>query len=99
MSERYTKGFRVQVAKEASQPGFKDLEHVIAEKYGLRKSTVERWRDVYLEQGEKGLKKGALKCEGKTAREKELEKENAELKEEIRILKKAAAFLADLRRE
>ena len=28
-----------------------------------------------------------------------LEKENAELREEIQILKKAAAFLADLRRE
>ena len=99
MSERYSKSFRVQVSKEALQPEFKGLEHVIAEKYGLRKSTVEKWRDIYLEQGEKGLGKGFLKSGIKSTREKELEKENAELKEEIRILKKAAAFLADLRRE
>ena len=100
MATFYSNGFRVQVAKEASDPSLKGMEHLIAEKYGLRKSTVEKWRDIYLQKGEKGLKKGSLKnASCKSDREKELEKENAELKEEIKILKKAAAFLADLRRE
>ena len=98
MSNRYTKAFRVKVAKEASQPEFKGMEHVIAEKYAIKPWTVRKWSDLYIEKGESGLAKGSL-TRSKSSREQELEKENAELKEEIRILKKAAAFLADLRRE
>jgi len=98
MSTRYTKEFRVRVAKEAAQPEFKGMEHIIAEKYGIKPWTVAKWRDIYLEFGDEGLKKGAF-GKKKTPREAALERENAELKEEIEILKKAAAFLADLRRE
>ena len=75
------------------------LEHIIAEKYEIRPWTVVKWRDIYLQQGEIGLSKGNLSGHNKSKRELELEKENAELREEIQILKKAAAFLADLRRE
>ena len=74
------------------------MEHVVAEKYGIKPWTVRKWSDLYIEKGESGLAKGSL-TRSKSSREQELEKENAELKEEIRILKKAAAFLADLRRE
>ena len=74
------------------------MEHIIAEKYGVKPWTVAKWRDIYLELGEDGLKRGGS-MKKKTPREAALEKENAELKEEIEILKKAAAFLADLRRE
>ena len=95
MSTRYTKEFRVRVAKEAALPEFEGMEHIIAEKYGIKPWTVAKWRDIYLEFGEEG-KRSQKK---KSPREMELEKENAELKEEIEILKKAAAFLADLRRE
>ena len=45
-----------------------------------------------------GLKKG-LVGNKQTQREKELEKENAALREEIAILKKAAAFLANVKHE
>ena len=98
MSNRYTKDFRMQVAKEASQPEFQGLEHIVAEKYGVKPWTVRKWRHLYLELGEAGLSKGSL-SKSKSPREIALEKENAELREEVAILKKAAAFLADLRRE
>ena len=99
MSIRYSQEFRVKVAKEALQPENQGLEHIIAEKYGVRKWTVIKWRDIYKEYGGRGLSKsGMQRLRNKTEREKQLEKENAELREEIEILKKAAAFLADLRR-
>ena len=98
MSNRYTKAFRIKVAKEATQPEFKGMEHVIAEKYGVKPWTVRKWSELYTEKGEAGLAKGSL-TRSKSSREQELEKENAELKEEIRILKKAAAFLAKIGRE
>ena len=97
MSTRYTKEFRVRVAKEAALPEFEGMEHIIAEKYGIKPWTVAKWRDIYLEFGEEGLRKGAF-GKKKTPREAALEKENAELKEEIEILKKAAAFLANVGR-
>ena len=96
----YTKSFKIQVAREASQPEYDGLEHIVAEKYKMRASTVLRWKEAYQEFGEDGLGRADSKNYRKqSAREIELEKENAELKEEIKILKKAAAFLADLRRE
>lgn len=99
MSKKYSMAIRVQVAKEASQLGLQGLEHVIAEKYGVKPWTVRKWRDIYLEHGEDGLRKGHVNPPKRSKREIELEKENAALKEEVQILKKAAAFLAELRRE
>ena len=95
MANKYTKSFRIKVAREASDPANKGLEHVIAQKYGIMLGTVERWRDRYLEQGEQGLSKGVIGTKHKTSRERELEKEVADLREEVAILKKAAAFLAN----
>jgi transposase len=75
------------------------MEQVIAKKYGLRPWTVIRWRDLYLEGGAEGLSKGKLSGSRKTNRELQLEKENAALREEVEILKKAAAFLANVKRD
>ena len=51
---------------------------------------------MYRENGPKAFNKGYMTANDK--RTAELLKENAELKEEIEILKKAAAFLADVMR-
>lgn len=95
----YSKSFRIRVAKEAAQPEMKGMEEHIAEKYGLRVSTVRRWKQIYEEYGENALGRNINSLEKKTDREIALEKELEELKEEVAILKKAAAFLANVGRE
>ena len=99
MSIRYTKEFRINVAKEAVRPENKGLEHIIAQKYGIKPWTVTKWAQLYEQYGESSLSKGKLASERKSDRERQLEKENAALREEIEILKKAAAFLAKVGRE
>lgn len=75
------------------------LERVIAGKYGLLPATVRRWRDHYREYGDKAFWRGYTKKDTRSPREIELEKENEELREEVQILKKAAAFLANVKHE
>lgn len=99
MSIHYTKEFRTRVAKEACRPENEGLEHIIAKKYGVRPWTVAKWAQLYQQYGEDGLSKGKLTADRKSNRERQLEKENAALREEIEILKKAAAFLAKVGRE
>ena len=48
---------------------------------------------------ENAFKKGYTLKKRSTPREVELEKENAQLREEVEILKKAAAFLANVKRD
>ena len=97
---KYNRTFRLMVAKEALLPENRDLEHVIAEKYGIMPWTVIRWREHLAEVGEaEAFRYGFSKWDRRTDREKKLEKENAELREEIEILKKAAAFLASVKRD
>jgi transposase len=87
------------VAKEAALPSSAGMEHIIAKKYDVKPWTVIKWRDAYLSDGEEGLSKGNLSGRQKTSREIALEKENAALREEVEILKKAAAFLANVKRD
>lgn len=98
MSQKhYSKEFKLKVAKEALLPENHDMEHIIAKKYEIMPGTVIRWAEELrvLGEGEAFKKHGSNKL---TAKEASLIKENAQLREEIEILKKAAAFLADLRR-
>lgn len=97
--KKYTREFRLQVAREAVKPEYQGLEYVIAEKYGVQPWTIKRWKEHYQEHGEQAFHRGFTKPDKKTAREIELEKENDKLKEEVEILKKAAAFLANVKRE
>lgn len=99
MSIRYTKEFRINVAREAVRPENKGLEHIIAQKYGIKPWTVIKWAQLYQQYGEVGLSSGKISGNKKSDRELQLEKENAALREEIEILKKAAAFLAKVGRE
>lgn len=99
-ARKYSKTFRIMVAKEASREEMQGMEEFIARKYDLRRNTVIRWRKIYQEYGENALGKNRVSSiDKKSDRELQLEKENAELKEEVEILKKAAAFLADLGRK
>ena len=96
----YTKSLKLQVAKEAARPENRGLEYFIAEKYNIKPWTVIKWRDHFLEVGEAdAFKEGYSKGTRKSNRELELEKENAALREEVEILKKAAVFLANVKRD
>ena len=94
----YGKTFRVRVAKEATSPEMQGMEEHIAKKYGIRVGTVLRWAEIYREYGENGLGSKISSPTKKSDRELQLEKENAALREEVAILKKAAAFLAEVGR-
>ena len=97
---RYSKSLKLQVAKEAARLENRGLEHIIAKKYNIKPWTVIKWRDHFLEVGEDdAFKRGYSKGIKKSNRELELEKENAALREEVEILKKAAAFLANVKRD
>lgn len=90
----YTYNFRLQVVQEALKPENRNSISYIAEKYGVHDGALRKWISRYNQYGEEALKTN-WKTKVKDQRIKELERENAELREEAEILKKAAAFLAD----
>ncbi|HHU53597.1 MAG TPA: hypothetical protein GXZ43_05930 [Clostridiaceae bacterium] len=102
--KKYSRLYKIQVAKEALSPGYKGMEYLSAEKYGLKTRTVIYWKNIYKEHGEEGFKR--VQGKRRKVTRYDLEKENeaaakriAELEEEVQILKKAAAFLAKIDRE
>lgn len=102
---RYEKAFRVKVAKDALQLD-EGQEYLIANKYWVRESTVIRWKKLFEKFGESGLdrnmnillKSESIKDENYKKIIAQKDKELFELQEENEILKKAAAFLAELNR-
>lgn len=96
--KKYSKTFRIAVAKEALLPENERAISILADKYSIMPWTVEKWKKLYQEEGEEGFSNGAWK-KRESQRMKVLEKENEELKEEVEILKKAAAFLANVKRD
>lgn len=104
---KYTKTFRKKVVEEALRPEMEGKEFLVAEKYNILPSTVCRWRDLYLKHGEMALCENVQQFYASQSKEsgayKELkaktDKEIAELKEEVEILKKAAAFLTKIQRD
>ena len=95
---KYSKELKLRVAQEAILPENERCEHIIADKYGIMPWTVRKWKVMYLEYGEKAFMKGFSR-KIHSNRVTALEKENADLREEVEILKKAAAFLANVKRD
>ena len=80
---------------------FKEAEKFVREEIGLY---LEEYRETgklehYNEYGDQSFWRGYTKKDTRSPREIELEKEVEELQEEVKILKKAAAFLANVKRE
>jgi len=98
MAKSYDYNFRLTVVQDALRPENLNSNDFIAEKYGISPRTLRGWIRRYKLYGEDGLKPN-FNSELKDKRIKELERENAELREEAEILKKAAAFLADAMRK
>lgn len=103
--KEYSKKFKLKVVREALKPELEDNLHLVANKYGVQQRTVFRWRKMYQEYGENAFSKGfsfTLADQVKQKKDEELaakDKVIAELKEELEISKKAAAFLMKLNRD
>lgn len=85
----YTKEFKSQACELVVKENIKVKK--VAERMGINPVMLYRWIDEYRTYGEAAfVGKGKLRPE--EAKIKKLEKENDELRQEVEILKKAAAY-------
>lgn len=91
MKRTYNREFKVKACELVTKDGIKHAE--VAEKMGINKIMLYRWIDEYETHGEEAfVGKGHQRSE--EAELRKLRKENEELKTEMEILKKAAAYFA-----
>ena len=91
MIRTYSKEFKIQACELVLKDGIKPS--VVAEKFGIHVVMLYRWIDQYQTNGEEAfVGKGHLAP--KDAELRKLRRENEQLKFEVEILKKAAAYFA-----
>ena len=91
MKRTFSKEFKVKACELVIKDGIRHA--VVAEKMGINHIMLYRWIDEYKTYGEAAfVGKGYLKSED--AKLKRLQKENEELRQQVEILKKAAAYFA-----
>ena len=87
----YTREFKVQACELVLKDGVK--VKTVADKMCISNVMLYRWIDEYRTYGDEAfVGKGHLKPE--EAKLKKLQKENEELRQQVEILKKAAAYFA-----
>mgnify|MGYP002531311244 CR=1 FL=1 len=87
----YTREFKVQACELVLQENVK--VKIVAERMGINPIMLYKWIDDYKTYGDAAfVGKGNLRPE--EAKIKKLQKENEELRQQIEILKKAAAYFA-----
>lgn len=87
----YTREFKVQACELVLKDGVK--VKTVADKMSISNVMLYRWIDEYRTYGDVAfVGKGHLKPE--EAKLKKLQKENEELRQQVEILKKAAAYFA-----
>lgn len=87
----YTKEFKVQACELVLKEGIS--VKAVADRMGVSNIMLYRWIDEYKTYEESAfVGKGKLRPE--EAKLKKLQKENEELRQEVEILKKAAAYFA-----
>lgn len=90
---KYTREFKLEALRQMEESDGPATE--LSRELGLRPNQLYKWRDQMIRQGEKAFtsKKGRpLKAD--QSKMVTLEQENKRLKEEVYILKKAAAYFA-----
>lgn len=91
MNRQYSTEFKLEAVKRIERTG--EAVTKVAEELGVKPSTMQGWVNKYRQSPNAPFTdSGNLSPEDEKLRK--LEKENRELKEEIEILKKAAAFFA-----
>jgi len=91
MSEHYSPEYKMEVVKRIINTG--ETITGVAQELGINKYTVQGWVRSYRLSSE-GAFPGSGNLSPEDEKLKKLEKENRALKEEIEILKKAAAYFA-----
>lgn len=90
----YTKEFKIQAVQLLNSSG--KSGHQIEEELGIGEGTIYRWRRQLEESGELAFPGNGNERDKEVA---ELRRENAELREEREILRKAIAIFSDRRRK
>lgn len=89
MSNKYTSEFKEEAVKLITEGGYSQAE--VSRNLGISDSNINRWLMEYT----KGKEKKSKRQEDEKSELQRLRKENAQLKMEREILKKAAAFFAN----
>lgn len=97
MGRQYTKEFKEEAVKLSDEIGLNEAVRQL----GVPYQTLSEWRKKRSRYGERAIVGSghARPPEGKTPREIELEKENAELKRVTKVLQDALGFFAETRRK
>ena len=89
----YTKEFKLEAVKLLETSDHPGVE--IARELGIKRNQLYKWRDELTNKGEEAAFAGpGRRPVDQTDRVSQLERENAKLKQELEILKKAAAYFA-----
>ncbi|UTW44229.1 transposase [bacterium SCSIO 12696] len=89
----YTRDFKLEAVRLMEESGRSPAE--IAMELGIRRNQLYKWKEQLAEKGEDAFsgRRGRPSQENQNELSA-LQKENARLKEEVEILKKAAAYFA-----
>lgn len=91
MNRQYSTEFKLEAVKRIERTG--EAVTKVAEELGVKPSTMQGWVNKY-RQSPSAPFPGSGNLSPEDEKLRKLERENRELKEEIEILKKAAAFFA-----
>ena len=89
---RHTKEFKAEAMKLLGA-GYKPVSE-LARELGVKRTLLYRWRDQLREKGESAFSGSGRPRNDQLSELAQLKKENASLREERDILKKAAAYFA-----
>jgi len=89
---RYPKEFKLEAVRLLNAGDKPAAE--IARELGLKRELLYRWRDEYDKKADKAFRGSGRPKSGDESELARLRRENAQLKEERDILKKAAAYFA-----
>lgn len=91
----YTEAFRREAVRRSDGPNTSATD--IAKELGIHPGQIYNWRRQYKNLGEKELKSinGVDYSKDETEEMRKLQRENAELKEQVEFLKKATAYFSN----
>jgi transposase len=91
MNKQYSAEFKLEAVKRIERTG--ESVSKVAEELGVKPTTMQGWLKKY-KQSPNAPFPGSGNLSPEDEKLRKLERENRELKEEVEILKKAAAFFA-----